>query len=107
MDPEVFDDPMSFDPHRYLNCPELPLFTYGLGYRMCAGSLLANRELYLVFMRLLSAFTIELPSGKDVNIDPIGGNADPASLVSMPKRYRVVMRPRDEVQLRRELEFLT
>lgn len=67
------------------------MFTYGMGYRMCAGSLLANRELYLIFMRLLGSFKIE----KVENIDyhPISGNSDPTSLVAIPKPYKAKFVP--------------
>jgi len=41
------------------------MFAYGLGYRMCTGSMLANREFYLVFIRMLNAFRIE-------NFDDVG-----------------------------------
>ena len=60
---------------------------------MCAGSLLANRELYLVYMRLISSFQIKMYD--DVDCHPIRGNADPTSLVALPKRYRVLFVPRD------------
>ncbi|TKA79349.1 3-hydroxyphenylacetate 6-hydroxylase [Cryomyces minteri] len=97
MDPTVHRDPAVFRPERWLETPDAPLFTYGLGYRMCAGSLLANRELYLVFLRMISAF--EIVKGSDVDVDPVRGSADPTSLVTMPKRYEVVFRPRNEALL--------
>lgn len=77
------------------------MFTYGMGYRMCAGSLLANRELYLVFMRMLSSFRID-PHGKgdDADWHPVRGNSDPTSLVAIPKKYSVYFVPRDEEALR-------
>lgn len=65
---------------------------------MCAGSLLANRELYLVFMRLLNSFEI-LPDS-EVDVDPVRGSADPTSLVTMSRAYKVKLVPRDEAALR-------
>jgi cytochrome P450 len=59
-DSNVWRDPDAFRPERWLEQPDAPLFTYGLGYRMCAGSLLANRELYLTYMRMLNSFEREL-----------------------------------------------
>ncbi|KAF2240058.1 putative cytochrome P450 phenylacetate hydroxylase [Viridothelium virens] len=97
MDPEVWSDPEVFNPERWLETPDAPLFTYGLGYRMCAGSLLANRELYLVFLRMLSSF--ELVKSDNVDTRPVEGSADPTSLVTMPKRYNVIFKPRDEKKL--------
>lgn len=77
------------------------MFTYGVGYRMCAGSLLANRELYLVFMRMLNSFRIDPDgTGDDADWHPVRGNSDPASLVAIPKKYSVRFVPRDEEALR-------
>jgi 3-hydroxyphenylacetate 6-hydroxylase len=78
------------------------MFTYGLGYRMCAGSLLANRELYLVFIRMLNAF--EIVRADDVNPHPVTGNSDPTSLVAMPERYVVKFVPRDLKALKKSIE---
>lgn len=91
-DSDVWDDPEEFRPERWLQKPDAPMFTYGIGYRMCAGSLLANRELYLITMRLINSFRIELHD--DVDCHPVRGNADPTSLVAMPHRFRAVFAPR-------------
>ncbi|KAI2890953.1 hypothetical protein CBS11852_6282 [Aspergillus niger] len=101
MDPEVWSDPEEFRPERWLEQPDAPLFTYGMGYRMCAGSLLANRELYLVFMRTLNGFRIE-PLG-ETDWHPVRGNSDPTSLVAIPKKYKVRFVPRDEKALAKAL----
>ncbi|KAK2009852.1 cytochrome P450 [Colletotrichum eremochloae] len=93
MDSELWSDPEVFRPERWLEQPDAPLFTYGIGYRMCTGYLLANRELYIVYMRLLNSFKIE--KYDDVDHHPISGNADPTSLVSMPRPYRAKFLPRD------------
>jgi 3-hydroxyphenylacetate 6-hydroxylase len=69
---------------------------------MCAGSLLANRELYLITMRLLNSFRIELH--EEINCHPVHGNSDPTSLVAMPHRYRAVFVPRNDAALRKALE---
>lgn len=100
-DPKIWTDPEVFRPERFLERPDAPLFTYGLGYRMCAGSILANRELYLIFMRLLNSFSIE--KADNVDVHPVRGNADPTSLVAMPKKYEVKFVPRSEKILREAL----
>ncbi|KAK5949553.1 hypothetical protein OHC33_009360 [Knufia fluminis] len=111
MDPEVWgseSDALTFRPERWLEKPDAPLFTYGLGYRMCAGSLLANREMYLIYVRLISAFSVEgceavgVDRG-EVNTHPVRGVEDQTQLVSVPRRYRVRMVPRDEGVLREAL----
>jgi 3-hydroxyphenylacetate 6-hydroxylase len=74
------------------------MFSYGLGYRMCAGSLLANRELYLIFLRMLNSFKIV--KHDEVDCHPVTGNSDPTSLVAVPRRYKVKFIPRNEKALR-------
>lgn len=97
----MWSDPETFRPERWLEQPEAPLFTYGVGYRMCAGSLLANRELYLVYMRLLNSF--EVRKHDDVDSHPITGNSDPTSLVALPPRFKSYFVPRDGDSLRKAL----
>lgn len=107
MDPEVWSDPEVFRPERWLEVPDAPLFTYGLGYRMCAGSLLANREMYTIYLRLLSAFEIkdvQAADGGVMNTHPVKGVEDQTQLVSVPKRYTVRLVPRDEAGLRKALD---
>jgi 3-hydroxyphenylacetate 6-hydroxylase len=77
------------------------MFTYGLGYRMCAGSLLANRELYLVFIRMLNCF--EIKKYDNVDWHPVKGNSDPASLVAMPNRYQAMFVPRNLQALKQSI----
>ncbi|RDW76209.1 cytochrome P450 [Aspergillus mulundensis] len=98
MDPEVWSDPDEFRPERWFEQPDAPMFTYGMGYRMCAGSLLANRELYLVFIRTLNSFRIE-PTDEKIDWHPVKGNSDPTSLVAIPKKYRVKFVPKNEDSL--------
>jgi 3-hydroxyphenylacetate 6-hydroxylase len=81
------------------------MFTYGMGYRMCAGSLLANRELYLVFIRMLNAF--EIIKADEVDPHPVTGNSDPTSLVSMPERYVVKFVPRNLKALKKSIAEFT
>lgn len=69
---------------------------------MCAGSLLANRELYLVTLRLINSFRVE--KHDDVDCHPVSGSADPTSLVSMPKRYKAKFIPRNPQALKKALE---
>ncbi|KAJ5464950.1 uncharacterized protein N7458_000636 [Penicillium daleae] len=99
MDPDVWTDPEVFRPERWFEQPDAPLFTYGLGYRMCAGSLLANRELYLVFMRTLNSFRIE--PHDDTDWHPVRGNSDPTSLVAIPQKYKVRFVPKDAAALKK------
>ncbi|RYP09164.1 hypothetical protein DL764_001435 [Monosporascus ibericus] len=101
MDKTVWPDSEVFRPERWLEQPDASLFTYGIGYRMCAGSLLANRELYLVSMRLLNSFHIE--KHEEVDCDPITGNSDPTSLVALPRRFKTRFIPRYPEALKKAL----
>jgi 3-hydroxyphenylacetate 6-hydroxylase len=68
---------------------------------MCAGSLLANRELYLVFLRLLNSF--EVVQDSKVDVHPVTGSSDPTSLVAMCHPYQVKFKPRNAKALREAL----
>ncbi|KAJ0122611.1 3-hydroxyphenylacetate 6-hydroxylase [Diaporthe amygdali] len=93
-DLDLWPDADIFRPERWIEHPDAPLFTYGLGYRMCVGALLANRELYLIFMRVLHSFKIEQHGNFDDN--PITGIRDARELVAMPKPYKASFIPRHQ-----------
>ncbi|CAG0919314.1 unnamed protein product [Notodromas monacha] len=74
MDPELWPDPESFRPARFLNDqgkvhkPEY-FMPFGIGRRMCLGDVLAKMEIFLFFTSLLHAYTL-LPDGDDLpNLD--------------------------------------
>jgi len=69
---------------------------------MCAGSLLANRELSLIYIRLLNSYRIE--TDEELDWHPVSGNAEPASLVTLPRRYKVRFVPRNHKALAKALE---
>jgi phenylacetate 2-hydroxylase len=64
---------------------------------MCAGSHLANRELYTAFIRLISAFHIDPPKDPaDLPIlDALECNSIPTSLTTEPKKFKVGFRARN------------
>ncbi len=101
IDPSIWPNPFVFDPTRWLTSPDAPLFTYGVGYRSCSGISLANQFLYLFFVLSISAF--EIFPGSDVDVNPISGCGSADDLVSSPKIYTVVFKPRDQLQLRQVL----
>lgn len=60
-DETVFgQDADEFRPERFLEDPDLPHAAYGFGTRMCAGFHLANRQLYIMLLRVIWSFKIEL-----------------------------------------------
>ena len=57
-DPAAYPEPRKFDPDRWLHINSAkdsgtPHFSYGAGSRMCAGTILANRELYIILCHLV------------------------------------------------------
>ena len=66
---------------------------------MCAGTLLPDRKMYQIYLRLLSAFETRDINAKDrggMSTHPVEGVEDPTQLVSVPKRYTVRVEPRNE-----------
>lgn len=68
---------------------------------MCAGSHLANRELYTAFLRLISAFEIVPAKNRadDPILDPLECNMTKTSLTLDPKPFKVGFRVRDRAKL--------
>lgn len=68
---------------------------------MCAGSHLANRELYTAFIRLITAFVMK-PSKEMADrpiLDAIECNAIATALTTEPKPFKVGFVPRDPKKL--------
>ncbi|OAQ96483.1 hypothetical protein LLEC1_04729 [Akanthomyces lecanii] len=89
---------------RFLNDSEIgtPHYTYGAGSRMCAGSHLANRELFTAYIRIITAFQLtqaDDPADRPV-MHCLDCNATPTSLTLDPKPFKIKLRPRDAEQLR-------
>jgi phenylacetate 2-hydroxylase len=70
---------------------------------MCAGSHLANRELYTAFVRTITAFTINPPQNPADSpiLDALECNMIPTALTTEPKPFKVGFKARDPVLLQR------
>lgn len=78
-----------------------PHYAYGAGSRMCAGSHLANRELFTAFIRLITAF--HMHTAKEATDRPILNaiecNLIPTALTTEPKPFKVGFTARDPKKL--------
>ncbi|CZR67154.1 uncharacterized protein PAC_17053 [Phialocephala subalpina] len=73
MDTAIWTQPNLFDPTRWINNPNAPIFIYGIGSRSCTGVTLANRLLYLFFVRVISAFENSLRVWRMLILSPVSG----------------------------------
>ncbi|KAF1816768.1 cytochrome P450 phenylacetate 2-hydroxylase [Eremomyces bilateralis CBS 781.70] len=96
-----FKDPDTFEPERFLDSSMdgsgTPHYAYGAGSRMCAGSHLANRELFTAFVRLIEAFEFRWPEKEDDRplLDALKANALPTSLTMEPRPFKLGLKVRD------------
>ncbi|KAF2159022.1 hypothetical protein M409DRAFT_30557 [Zasmidium cellare ATCC 36951] len=94
-DAAVWEDPDEFRPERWQEQPEAPLFTYGMGYRMCAGTALANRELELVLLKILACFDILPGTGQKPDASPLTGSSNVKESGRFPRAYEVLFKVHD------------
>lgn len=67
-DPDLYPDPDNFNPDRHLgNSPQMDpfKFVFGFGRRVCPGSYLAERSLFLNIANILAVFSLEKESDND------------------------------------------
>ncbi|KAL2849792.1 phenylacetate 2-hydroxylase [Aspergillus pseudodeflectus] len=109
-DESHFTNPTQFLPERYLEAATdgsgTPHYGYGAGSRMCAGSHLANRELFTAYIRLITAFTMHPasnPADRPI-LDAIECNAIPTALTTEPKPFKVGFKARDPEMLKKWIE---
>jgi 3-hydroxyphenylacetate 6-hydroxylase len=69
---------------------------------MCTAHILASRELYLIFMRMLCSFRI-VPDG-EIRCNPRTDMKNPKDLIMAPRPYRVFCVPRNEELLKKALD---
>jgi cytochrome P450 len=95
-DPDVYANPLVFDPARFLeprNEPDPTTACFGYGRRICPGRFLADANIFITAVRLLSTFNIKHA------IDCEGREIEPRvkhtpGLVSRPVSFQYKMEPR-------------
>jgi hypothetical protein len=95
-DPQIYSNPASFDPERYLeprNEPDPATEAFGYGRRICPGRFLADESLFLTISRLLAVFDITKA------VDENGKEIDPKikvtpGLLGRPLDFPYCIKPR-------------
>ncbi|XP_050986535.1 steroid 21-hydroxylase isoform X2 [Labeo rohita] len=94
-DPEVWEDPYSFKPERFLEGgggSVRALIPFGGGARLCLGEAVAKMEMFLFTAYLLRDFQF-LPASKE---EPLPDLRGVASVVLKVKPYTVIAHPREQ-----------
>lgn len=98
-DPNVYHDPMVFEPSRFLGEhpePDPTIYVFGFGRRICPGRILAENALFITIALTLAVFKITKA------VDPISGKeVDPnvkfePGVISRPASYGCRMVPRSD-----------
>merc|ERR1711936_720032 len=96
-DPNLWTKPDQFYPEHFLNKGTLvedkPGFLpYGVGKRMCPGSVLADMQIFLIISNILCEYNLTLPEGDkgDIGTQFQAGTA----VLRNPRPYRIVMHSR-------------
>jgi cytochrome P450 len=94
LDPEIWPEPMQFDPSRFLPGSKIEPFTFLpfiAGPRNCLGQHLALLESKMVVGLLAQRYHFSLPNGKSVEFEDWSGDKDPRH------RYMVPVIPKEEL----------
>ncbi|KAF9458164.1 cytochrome P450 [Collybia nuda] len=100
LDENVYKDPFTFNPSRYLPKPEgngepFPVGPFGFGRRICPGIHLGDNSLWIVMASVLATMNIFKAvddNGKEITPEV----SFTSGITSHPRPYRCLVRPRNE-----------
>ena len=99
MDPEIFDDPETFNPQRYIDNPSLPGHVFGFGRRVCPGKAVAEETIFMVLATIVWGLDVRKEkdvSGKEKEINTDRGTAFAPGGVMKPYAFPVSITPRSK-----------
>ncbi|KAK3303882.1 putative cytochrome P450 [Chaetomium strumarium] len=99
MDSQLFEHPSEFIPERWIENPDLPLFPFGFGRRVCPGQHVGKNSLLINTARMLWAYNVEhayeLRDGVKTRC-PVDPMAFTNTFNSQPLPFKVSFVPRRE-----------
>ncbi|EGO26598.1 hypothetical protein SERLADRAFT_414563 [Serpula lacrymans var. lacrymans S7.9] len=103
MNEELFGDPWSFRPERYIEKQESDAaratYAFGAGRRKCPGMHLGIREMYVTCMYIVYYFRLEKARENiegSASLHPVEAIDNYNALTMMPKQFKVKFVPREE-----------
>ncbi|KAF8154532.1 cytochrome P450 [Crassisporium funariophilum] len=102
-DPDVFSEPLEYQPERYLKNGELDpdarypeVAAFGFGRRICPGRYMSDNSLYAIVSSTLAVYDINRPV--DEHGHPLPLKAEVTSgLLSYPEPFKCIIKPRSPI----------
>ncbi|KGO77172.1 Cytochrome P450 [Penicillium italicum] len=109
-DPNVYDDPLTFRPQRWIDNPDLPHMMYGFGMRGCPGRHVGKDYMFLNVARLFWAYNVDnaYENGKKVELDvpALMNSRGTGSFFNQVPDFKVALNVRDsQTRSRVEMEW--